>query len=88
MLLHPCTQPPLPWLNSTPSHSVYACTNALAPCCCLPPALPSCSAQLLQTETAAPVPLSLGCRVYVCNDSLVPIGVVTLTDILHKLVEA
>lgn len=28
------------------------------------------------------------CRVYVCNDSLVPCGVVTLTDILHKLVEA
>ncbi|PRW33691.1 CBS domain [Chlorella sorokiniana] len=27
-------------------------------------------------------------RVYVCNDSLVPCGVVTLTDILHKLVEA
>lgn len=27
-------------------------------------------------------------RVYVCSDSLVPCGVVTLTDILHKLVEA
>lgn len=27
-------------------------------------------------------------RVYVCNDNLVPCGVVTLTDILHKLVDA
>ena len=27
-------------------------------------------------------------RVYVCSDNLVPCGVVTLTDILHKLVDA
>jgi CBS domain containing-hemolysin-like protein len=27
-------------------------------------------------------------RVYVCSEALVPCGVVTLTDILHKLVEA
>lgn len=27
-------------------------------------------------------------RVYVCNDNLVPCGVVTLTDVLHKLVDA
>ena len=27
-------------------------------------------------------------RVYVCSEGLVPCGVVTLTDILHKLVDA
>lgn len=73
----------------TAAHPPAVPAPGVAPACMDPP-----TGAPLQGACVHPVSLTVRapapplCRVYVCNDNLVPCGVVTLTDILHKLVDA